>query len=129
MQKYIALTGHIWDGHYIFTNGKKWTAMPEEVRAAITKDLTEAALKEREDIQRLNDELVATMTKAGVDLQHAGQEAFPRRVEDRRLLRGLEGQVRRRALGAAREIHRPALSQAPAAPRPPSGGSRAVLSS
>jgi TRAP-type transport system periplasmic protein len=76
VQKYIALTGHIWDGHYIFTNGKKWTAMPEEVRAAITKGLTEAALKEREDIQRLNDELVASMTKAGVTFNTPDKKPF-----------------------------------------------------
>src|SRR3954451_19996799 len=76
VQKYIALTGHIWDGHYIFTNGKKWTAMPEEVRAAITKGLTEAALKEREGIQRLNAELVASITKAGVTFNTPDKKPF-----------------------------------------------------
>src|SRR5208283_6219848 len=35
VQKYIALTGHIWDGHYIFANQKKWAGLPDQVRYAI----------------------------------------------------------------------------------------------
>ena len=76
VQKYIALTGHIWDGHYIFANGKKWTAMPEEIRAAIAKNLNAAALKEREDVVRLNDELVASMTAAGVAFNKPDKQPF-----------------------------------------------------
>ncbi|AWB25279.1 ABC transporter substrate-binding protein [Methylobacterium currus] len=76
VQKHVALTGHIWDGHHIFTNAKRWAAMPEPIRAAVTQALSDAALKEREDILRLNEELVATITKAGVAFGRPDKQPF-----------------------------------------------------
>ncbi|ACL55993.1 TRAP transporter substrate-binding protein [Methylobacterium nodulans] len=76
VQKHIALTGHIWDGHHVFTNARRWAAMPEAIRASITKGLTEAALKEREDILRLNEELIASITKAGVTFSKPDKQPF-----------------------------------------------------
>ena len=76
VQKYIALTGHIWDGHFIFANLKKWNAMPAEVRAAMTKHLGDAALAERDDIQTLTAGLQDTLTKAGVTFNSPNKQAF-----------------------------------------------------
>jgi TRAP-type transport system periplasmic protein len=66
VQKYCALTGHTWDGHFIFGNAKKLQSLPKEVQEALAKNLNAAAVKEREDVARLNTEAEATPTKAGV---------------------------------------------------------------
>lgn len=66
VQKYCALTGHTWDGHFIFGNQRKFNLLPKEVQAALTKNLTAAALKQREDIARLNADAQAELTKLGV---------------------------------------------------------------
>lgn len=66
VQKYCALTGHTWDGHFIFGNARKFNGLPKEVQAALTKNLTDAALKQREDIARLNADAQAELTKLGV---------------------------------------------------------------
>jgi TRAP-type C4-dicarboxylate transport system substrate-binding protein len=66
VQKYCSLTGHTWDGHFIFGNAKKLQALPKEVQAALAQRLTEAALKQREDIARLNKDAEGTLTKAGI---------------------------------------------------------------
>ncbi len=76
VQKYIALSGHMWDGHHIFTNGKKWAAMPEDVRAVIAKHLDAAAVKERNDIVDLNSRLVETLTKAGIVFNSPDKKPF-----------------------------------------------------
>ncbi|MBV9734853.1 MAG: TRAP transporter substrate-binding protein [Acidisphaera sp.] len=76
VQKYTAVTEHIWDGHYIFANGKKWAAMPGDVRTSITKNLNAAAEKERADVLKMNDELVSTMTKAGVVFNKPDKQPF-----------------------------------------------------
>ncbi|PSC04181.1 ABC transporter substrate-binding protein [Alsobacter soli] len=76
VQKYIALSGHMWDGHHIFTNGKKWAAMPEEIKAVISKRLTEAAVRERADIVALNDKLVETLTAAGAVFNKPEKKPF-----------------------------------------------------
>ena len=34
VQKFCSLTGHTWDGHFIFGNARKFAALPKEVQAA-----------------------------------------------------------------------------------------------
>jgi len=57
VQKYISMTGHIWDGHYILTNARRWSALPADVRDVISRNFSDAAVKEREDLARQNSEL------------------------------------------------------------------------
>jgi tripartite ATP-independent transporter DctP family solute receptor len=76
VQKYIALTGHIWDGHFIFSNNKKWSGLPAEVRASITKHLSVAAERERADLVVLNTDLAASLTKAGAVLNTPDKKPF-----------------------------------------------------
>ncbi len=76
VQKYIALTGHIWDGHHIFANGERWAGLPGDAQAAITKALTQAAELERQDIQGFNDQAAAEMAKAGVVISKVDTKPF-----------------------------------------------------
>jgi tripartite ATP-independent transporter DctP family solute receptor len=76
VQKYVSLSGHIWDGHYIFANAARWNAMPQDVRAAITAALSEAATKEREDIQRFNEQAAKEMQAAGVVFNKVDTKPF-----------------------------------------------------
>lgn len=66
VQKFCSLTGHTWDGHFIFGNAKKMQSLPTEVQQALTKHLNAAALKQREDIARLNVDAQAQLTKLGI---------------------------------------------------------------
>jgi len=76
VQKYVSLSGHIWDGHYIFANAARWNALPQDVRAAITAALSEAATKEREDIQRFNEQAAKEMQAAGVVFNKVDTKPF-----------------------------------------------------
>ena len=66
VQKFCSLTAHTWDGHFIFGNAKKLQALPKEVQESLTKNLNAAALKQREDIAKLNADAQAQLTKLGV---------------------------------------------------------------
>jgi tripartite ATP-independent transporter DctP family solute receptor len=66
VQKFCSLTGHTWDGHFIFGNAKKFQALPKDVQDALTRHLNAAALKQREDIARLNTDAQAQLTKLGI---------------------------------------------------------------
>lgn len=66
VQKYISLTGHIWDGHYIFANARRWSSLPKDVQATISKRFADAALQERADILTFNTQAQASMEKAGL---------------------------------------------------------------
>jgi TRAP-type transport system periplasmic protein len=76
VQKYVALSGHIWDGHYIFANARRWNGMPAETRDVITKHLGEAAVREREDIVALNTSLKDKLTAAGVTFTTPDKQPF-----------------------------------------------------
>jgi tripartite ATP-independent transporter DctP family solute receptor len=66
VQKYCSLTRHTWDGHFIFANARKFQSLPKEVQQVITKYLNDAALKQREDIARLNTDAEAQLAKLGI---------------------------------------------------------------
>lgn len=76
MQKYISLTGHIWDGHYIFANGERWAGLPADAQKAVTDALSDAAVKERADIRQFNDQVAAEMTAAGTIISKVDTKPF-----------------------------------------------------
>lgn len=76
VQKFCSLTGHTWDGHFIFGNAKKMQSLPAEVQQALTKHLNAAALKQREDIARLNLDAQAQLTKLGVTFNNTNHAPF-----------------------------------------------------
>ena len=76
VQTHLALSGHIWDGHYIFANARRWNGMPAEIRDVITKHLGDAAVKEREDIVALNTSLVDKLKNAGVAFNTPDKQPF-----------------------------------------------------
>src|SRR6185436_15355493 len=61
VQKYCSMTGHVWDGNWVAANGKRWTALPEDARKLISDRFDAAAVKQREDVARLNTELETSL--------------------------------------------------------------------
>ena len=76
VQKFCSLTGHTWDGHFIFGNAKKFQALPGEVQASLTTHFTAAALKQREDIARVNAEAQVEMARYGVTFNRPDPAPF-----------------------------------------------------
>lgn len=66
VQKYCSLTRHIWDGAFIIGNGKKFQSLPKEVQESLTKHINAAAIRQREDIAKINTDAQARLTKAGI---------------------------------------------------------------
>ena len=76
VQKYIALTGHIWDGHYIFGNARRWNGLPTEIRDVMTRHLSDAAVAERADIVKLNAGLRDSLGGKGVTFNTPDKKPF-----------------------------------------------------
>jgi len=81
VQKYLSMTGHIWDGHYIVTNVKRWSALPSDVRDVISRNFSAAALKQREDVARQNTELEDQMKKEGLVFNYPEKKPFRSALE------------------------------------------------
>ena len=76
VQKYCSMTGHMWDGQWILANGKRWAATPPDVQALINKHVTEAVMKQRDDIRRLNNSLEAQLKAKGMIFNYPDVKSF-----------------------------------------------------
>lgn len=54
VQKYCSMTNHMWDGYWFLANRGAWEALPEDVRTIVAKNINAAAVKAREDTEKLN---------------------------------------------------------------------------
>lgn len=66
VQKFVALTNHCWEGMLVAANRAGFTAMPADVQDIITRNINAAALKEREDMRKMNVDVQAKLEGAGL---------------------------------------------------------------
>jgi tripartite ATP-independent transporter DctP family solute receptor len=76
VQKYCSLTNHMWDGYWFLANRKSWERMPEDVRAIVARHINAGAMKEREDVAKLNATLRKDLTEKGMVFNEANGETF-----------------------------------------------------
>ena len=76
VQKYVSMTGHMWDGQWVLANGKRWASLPPDVQAVITKHVTAAVLNQRDDIRRLNNGLEAQLKAKGMIFNYPDVKSF-----------------------------------------------------
>ncbi|KZD12144.1 TRAP transporter substrate-binding protein [Oceanibaculum pacificum] len=76
VQKFISMTGHVYTPAYIVSGTRKWASLPEDVRTIL-----EAAAKDTqgyvyEQAAKLEDDLLAKIKAAGVQVNEADKDAF-----------------------------------------------------
>jgi tripartite ATP-independent transporter DctP family solute receptor len=76
VQKYCSMTGHMWDGQWILANGKRWASLPADVQALITKHVTEAVVRQRDDIRRLNNNIEVQLKAKGMIFNYPDVKSF-----------------------------------------------------
>ena len=76
VQKYVSMTGHMWDGQWILANGKRWAATPADIQKLITQHVTEAVIKQRDDIRRLNNSIEVQLKAKGMVFNYPDVKSF-----------------------------------------------------
>jgi len=76
VQKYVSYTNHMWDGFWTLANAKAWADLPKDLQEVLAKNINGAALKEREDVHKLNESLEGELTKKGMVFNKTDTEAF-----------------------------------------------------
>jgi tripartite ATP-independent transporter DctP family solute receptor len=66
VQKYCSLTNHMWDGFWFLANKRAWETLPDDVRAIAAKHINAAAVKERDDVAKLNATLRQDLAAKGL---------------------------------------------------------------
>jgi tripartite ATP-independent transporter DctP family solute receptor len=54
VQKYCSMTNHMWDGFWFLMNRRAWAALPDDIKVIVAKNVNAAAVKERDDTEKLN---------------------------------------------------------------------------
>jgi TRAP-type transport system periplasmic protein len=76
VQKYCSLTNHMFDGFWILANRKTWDRIPEKLREIVERDLNEAALAQRVEVEQMNASLQTELSKRGLEFFNVKNEDF-----------------------------------------------------
>jgi TRAP-type transport system periplasmic protein len=76
VQKYVSLTNHMWDGFWTLANARAWAELPKDLQQIVARNINGAALKEREDVRRLNDSTQGELARKGLVSNETDTEKF-----------------------------------------------------
>jgi tripartite ATP-independent transporter DctP family solute receptor len=76
VQKYCSLTGHMWEGFWMVANKRNWEQLPEDLRAIALRLMNEGAVKQREDMAKLNATLETQLKEKGLIFNTVNKKPF-----------------------------------------------------
>ncbi len=76
VQKYVAITNHMWDGFWFLANKKSWEAMPANLREIVEAEFNASAIAEREDLAKMNQGVAETLKGKGLQFVDTDAQAF-----------------------------------------------------
>ena len=76
VQKYVSMTGHMWDGFWMLGNKRAWETLPADLQEITARELNRSALDERADIAALNTSVAADLKAKGLEFSEVDKPAF-----------------------------------------------------
>ena len=76
VQKYCSLTGHMWEGFWMVANKRTFDQLPQDLRATVLRLLNEGAVKQREDMAKLNATLETQLKEKGLTFNTVNKKPF-----------------------------------------------------
>jgi TRAP-type transport system periplasmic protein len=76
VQKYCALTDHIWDGFWVLSNKRAWEKLPDDLKKIVAANMDIAADQQRADLRKLNENLKDSLQKQGMAFIEPDKAAF-----------------------------------------------------
>jgi tripartite ATP-independent transporter DctP family solute receptor len=76
VQKYLAVTNHMWDGYWFLANKRAFEALPADTRALVETEINASAIQEREDVARLNATLQGALQSKGMEFIQTDAATF-----------------------------------------------------
>ena len=81
VQKFVAMTNHMWDNWWIFTNKAMWDKLPADIQAIMAKNFEAAAQEERAAILADNQRTVDQLKSQGVTFTNPDLESFRNKLK------------------------------------------------
>lgn len=66
VQKYVALTNHMWDGWWFVFNARSWAKIPKDLQEIIARNINAMAQTQREDMLKLDASLEEELKSKGM---------------------------------------------------------------
>lgn len=82
VQKYCALTRHMWDAFFCVANKRNWESLPADVQDVVSRNINQAALDERQDMAKLSESLKEVLAKQGLVFNQPDTEPFRQKLRD-----------------------------------------------
>ncbi|MGQ9780224.1 MAG: TRAP transporter substrate-binding protein [Bacillota bacterium] len=76
VQKYIAMTGHIYNSAYVIVNDKFWSGLPTNLRKIADQAISEASIFQMNLVADLDKELIGKLKEKGMQFTFPDPEAF-----------------------------------------------------
>lgn len=76
VQKYCAMTNHMWDGFWFLGNRRAWEKLPPDLRAVVAKHINAAGMKQRADVATMNASLMKSLGERGLNFSQAQTTTF-----------------------------------------------------
>jgi tripartite ATP-independent transporter DctP family solute receptor len=76
VQKYVAMTDHMWDGFWMLGNRQSFSGLPADAQAIVVRELNRSALDERADVAKLNASVADELKSKGLTFVGVDKPAF-----------------------------------------------------
>lgn len=76
VQKYCAVTNHMWDGFWFLGNKKSFARLPKDLQEIVTRNVNIAAVDQRKEVDELNKSLAVEMRTKGLQFNDPDPQAF-----------------------------------------------------
>ena len=82
VQKYCAITNHVWDGYWICANADSWKALPPELQTITARAFDDVALLERADLEALDKTLQSQLEGKGMSFTKPDTAPFRAKLSE-----------------------------------------------
>lgn len=76
VQKYCALTSHMWEGFWLLANRRAWGRLPPDLQEIVGRTFNDGALKQRAVIEAYANSLRAKLTEEGMSFTEPDRAPF-----------------------------------------------------
>jgi len=82
VQKYCAISNHIWDGFWFIANGRAWESLPSDIKTIVANAINDAGMKQRDDIKAFNETVQADLKSKGLTFSKPAPDSFRAKLRD-----------------------------------------------
>lgn len=81
VQKFCSMTNHSWDGFHLVVNARAWRALPDDLKAIVSRAFNDAAQRQRDDMRKLNESLQSELTAKGMVFNAPSPDSFRAKLQ------------------------------------------------